>query len=400
MSTYNPVKPGQLISAAFINSVLSSIDQRLSKLEAAGGIGGGAMVITGLLPAGPLHMGDQVTVLGQNFGLPSQVVVTINEARVDAANFLPGSGNSALVFQIPVVQGIPPTGQTVTLMVSNPTSAASYQFTLFPFPTTIPTGAIFATMTGPPQVGNINAGNSYIYAFTVSASTTLSDTYAVTASLDSASKAAGWTVAPVDPVTQQALNQIPIQQGSNAKLQVGVKVTIPGTPVVSAGLVTVTLTSSLNPIGLNGSGTTTVTLNSPPPPPNLISLSIVGVSATGPGGSLPGASFSGNTSITLPHGAISGVVAVNALCPNADSAPGYVCGPSPTGPTFDAAGWAGAVVPTKLTFPTTQANQTVLIQMNLTAIPAGPASTTLHFQVVEKNQTNFIGQISPTISVS
>jgi hypothetical protein len=389
MSNYNPVKPGDLITAAYFNQVLGSFDKRISALESSIGSSSGAMVITGLSPSGPLHMGDQVTVLGQNFGMPSQVTVTIDGATVSGSAFLPGSGNNALIFQIPPVQGVPPQGQLVTLAVTNPTSSATYQFTLLPYTLTIPTGQLFVSMTGPPSVGSITAGNSYIFVFTITSSTSLTDNYTLAASLDSASAAAQWTVATVVPSGAQAgnaLNQVTIQNGQNITTTVGVKVTIPANPVVTSGQITLTVTSQTNPTGLFGSGVSTVTPNAAPPPPNTISITIAAVTA-----SSSGATFTGS-SMTLPHGSTSAVVAVQALCPNAGS---YAY----TGPTFGAAGWAGSVVKPPSPFTTTAANQSVVMQIQITAVPAGPASTTLAFKVNSTTQASVIGQISPSINV-
>jgi len=389
MSSFNPVKPGDLITAAFFNQVLSDFDDRISKLEAASGLPGGKMLITGLSPATTLHMGDQLTVLGQNFGLPSQAVVTIDSARVDGSSFLPGSGNNALIFQIPPVQGVPPEGKVVNLAVSNPTSATPpFPFTLFPFVLTIPTGQLFVNMTAPPAVGSITPNNSYIFVFTITSDTSLPDTYVLNATLDPASSAASWTATPVNPDLGTTITQVQIPAGQKIATRVGVKVTIPAVAGVTTAQVNLTASSALNPAGITNSGSATIKVGAAPPPPNAISINIVGVSATG----LPGATFSGN-SISLPHGATSGVLAVNALCPTADT---Y----NSIDPTFDAAGWAGSVTPSKKEFPTTGANQTVLIQINLTTIPAGPASTTLHFTVKSKTQSNVTGQISPTISVA
>jgi hypothetical protein len=389
MSNFNPVKPGDLITAAYFNQVLGSFDTRISNLEASIGTSG-AIVITGLSPSGPLHMGDTVTVLGQNFGLPSQVIVSIGGVNVSGSSFLPGSGNNALVFQIPSIPDIPPLGQTVIMLVSNSTSAAPpYSFLLLPFALTIPTGQLAISMTGAPSVGSITGGNSYTFVFTITASTSLTDNYNLAVSLDSASQAAGWTVATVNPSGGGALNQVSIPVGQNTTTQVGVTVTIPSTAGVTSAQVTLTVTSVTNPTGLFGSGSTTVTVGSAPPPPNTIPLSNLAATAN-----LSGATVSGTSSITLPHGTTSVVVAVTATPPNAGS---Y----SYTEPTFDDAGWVGNVVkPTTNPFPTTQANQPELIQMQITAVPAGPASTKLHFQVQSTTQASIIGQIAPVISVS
>jgi hypothetical protein len=389
MANFNPVNPGDLITANYFNQIFTAFDKRISALEAAIGSSSGAMVITGLSPSGPLHMGDQVTVLGQNFGLPSQVIVTIDGATVSGTSFLAGSGNNALIFNIPPVQGVPPQGQLVTLAVSNPTSSATYQFILLPYVLTIPTGQLFVSMTGAPGVASITAGNSYIFVFTITSSTSLTDAYTLAASLDSASAAALWTVATVVPSGAQMgnpLNQVTIQNGQNITTTVGVKVTIPATPVVSSAQVTLTVTSKTNPTGLFGSGATSVPASGNPPPPNAISITIAAVTAN-----LAGATFTG-TSITLPHGSTSAVVALQALCPNADS---YAC----TGPTFGAAGWAGSIVKPPSPFTTTAANQSVVIQIQVTGIPAGPASTALGFKVNSTTQATVVGQISPSINV-
>jgi hypothetical protein len=393
MANFNPVKSGDLITASYFNQILGSFDVRISTLEAASGISGGQMVITGLSPSGPLHMGDQLTVMGQNFGLPSQVVVTIDGARVDGSNFLAGSGNNVLIFQIPAVQGVPPQGRLVTLVVSNPTSAAQFPFTLFPFAVTIPTGQLFVNMTSAPAVGTITAGNSYVFIFTVTADTSLADSYSLAASLDASSKAAGWTAVPVDPTSVNTMNQVPIPQGQNTTTQVGVKVTVPAAAAVGAtAQVSLSVTSMLNPVGLNGSGSTSISVGSAPPPPNPIAISAAGASAKdSTGAPLQGASFVGNT-ISLPHGTASAVVAVNVLCPNKDT---YGC--VGNGPTFGA-GWAGNYPPQAQQFPG-NANQTVVVQMNVTTVPAGPASTTMQIQVASKTQSKVTGQFSPTISV-
>ena len=389
MSSFNPVKPGDLITAAFINQVLGAFDDRISALEAASSLPGGKMVITGLSPSGILRMGDQLTVLGQSFGLPSQAVVMIDNSRVDGPSFLPGSGNNALIFQIPVVQGVPPEGKQVNLTVSNPTSATPpFPFTLFPFALTIPTGQLFVNMTAAPPVGTITANNSYIFVFTVTSDTSLGDTYLLAANLDNPSKTAGWTAAPVDADAGTPLNQVQIPAGQKVTTRIGVKVTVPAVPVVASAQVKLSVTSSLNSTGVFNEGSTSINVNAPPPPPNAISINIVGVTATG----LAGAIFSGNSSITLPHGTATAILAVNALCPNIDTYDSIA-------PTFDAGGWAGSVTPTKVEFSTTQQNQTVLIQINITAVPPGPASTTLHFQVKSKTKENILGVVSPTISV-
>ncbi|HEY1902802.1 MAG TPA: hypothetical protein VGG56_10245 [Terracidiphilus sp.] len=390
MANFTPVNPGDLITAAFFNQVLGSFDSRISALEASLGASSGAIVITGLSPAGPLHMGDTLTVLGQNFGMPSEVTVTVGGVAVNGSSFLPGSGNNALVFQIPPVQGIPPQGQLVNLVVSNPNSAAPpYPFTLLPYVLTIPTGQVLVNMTGAPGVGTITAGNSYNFTFTLTSSTSLADVYSLTATLDANSTAAGWSATPVDG-SGNALKQISIAQGQNTTTTVTVSVKVPAEAAAgSTAQVTLTVTSQTNSTGLVGSGSTAVTVGGAPPPVNTIAIAIAGVAATG----LAGATNQGNTSITLPHGATSAVVALSVLVPDTASSAQYTC----TGPSFGAPTWAGSVPGTDSPF-FGQTNS-VLVHVNITAIPAGPSSTTMTLSVQETGKAANFGQITPTINV-
>lgn len=360
MANFNPVKPGDLITADYFNQVLGSFDVRISKLEAASGISSGQMVITGLSPSGPLHMGDQLTVLGQNFGLPSQVVVTLDGASLSGSSFLPGSGNNALVFQIPAVQGVPAQGRLVTLTVSNAISAAQTTFVLFPFQVTIPTGNLVVNLTGSPAVGTIGANNSYLFVFTVAGFTSLTDNYTVTPSLDSASQAAGWTAIPVDPNTpdpHKPLTQVTIPQGQNTKTQIGVLVAIPLAAGVASAQLTLTLTSLLNS-SLFGTGNITITINAAPPPPNKIGLSVTFVQSPG--------SF-GPNGITVPASTASAsttsTVVVSAVIPSdVPEVDAYTT----ADPTFSNTSWVGTVA-TKKHFSV-----------------GGPATVQIAFQVTPK----------------
>ncbi len=394
MSNFNPVNPGDLITAAYFNQVLGSFDSRISALEASIGASGGAITITALSPSGALHMGDTVTVLGQNFGLPAQAVVTVAGVIVSGSSFLPGSGNNALIFQIPPVQGIPAQGQSVQLTVSNPTSSSQpYSFTLLPYALTIPTGQIFVNMTTAPAVNPIPANTSLTFTFTITSSTSLADVYTLTPSLSNATpSSAGWSVEAVDSSGNQ-LSQVSIAQGQNALTTVNVKVTTGAAG--SSAMVTLTVTSSANPTGLTNAGSVTVTVGASAPAPSAIKTAIAGVSAFGPGGAtLAGATFSGVASITLPQGTATAVVALSLLVPDTTSSTQYTCG----GLTFSpASGWAGNVAATDCPFygQTTA----VLVHLNLTTVPSGAATTTMTFNVQESGKATVTGQITPTINV-
>ncbi|HUB31533.1 MAG TPA: hypothetical protein VMA31_00845 [Bryobacteraceae bacterium] len=377
MSNFTPVKPGDLITAAYLNQMFASFDSRISALEAASQ-GGAQIVIQQLLPIGTFYVGNQMHIVGQNFGLPANVVVTIGGVKV--TTFLAGSGNTDLYFDIPAVQGLSLSGTQVTLTIDNGTSPApaSTTFTLFPAPLSSPSGNILITMTTPPSVGTITAGNSYVYGFTVTGFTSLTDNYSVTATLDAASQTAGWTVTPT-------ANSVTIPQGQNTATQVGVKVTIPATAGVTSAQITVTLVSSLKP-GISGSGSTTVTVNSAPPPPNTIGLTLYAAGA--------GTVSADGSSLALPHGTTSVVVIVLASVPDGGANVSY----NVSNLTFDSASWA-SVLQSPANVPVGAPNSTLQLRYQI-SVPSGPSSTNMHASITESGKASVQGQQAFTISVA
>ena len=78
------IQPGDLITSNLMNRIvdkLNSLETRVGLLEAVGPEGE-AVVITGLLPSGPVGLGSELRVTGRNFGLPSANVVTIDNIQV------------------------------------------------------------------------------------------------------------------------------------------------------------------------------------------------------------------------------------------------------------------------------------------------------------------------------
>jgi hypothetical protein len=382
MSNFNPVKPGDLITAAYFNQVLGSFDTRISALEAAT-VGRGQIVIQQLLPIGNFYVGNQMHIVGQNFGLPANVVVTIGGQQV--TTFAAGSGNTDLFFDIPAVQGLSPQGTPVTLSVDNSTSPApaSTTLTLFPVPLTSPSGNILTKMTGPPSVGSVTAGNSYVYVFTITGFTSLTDNYAITATLDSASAAAGWTVVAVD-TGQNTITSVSIPQGQNTTTMVGAKVTIPAVAGVATAQVTLTLASNLKP-GVSGFGSTLITVGAAPPPPNAIGLTIfsVGVGTVSADGS----------SITLPAGTPSVMVIFLASLPDGGAGVTYKVAPL----TFDDTTWTATLL-TPSDFPVGTPNSTAQIRYLINA-PAGTKTTKMHVGVTEDGKPSVQGQQVFNISV-
>src|SRR6266545_5780580 len=117
------VNPGDLIRADMITEVLGlllSLDQRVHVLELTSGAGSG-LFITSIIPAGPVRVGEEMQILGQNFGFS----IGAHRVFIDGIQvfgFKPGSTDQKLVFNIPDIPNVPVSGKAVILSVSNQTA--------------------------------------------------------------------------------------------------------------------------------------------------------------------------------------------------------------------------------------------------------------------------------------
>jgi hypothetical protein len=265
---FNDVLPGELIKSNAWNDVLhtlSSFDDRLSALEAQGVIGGGVS-ITGIFPS-TVHIGDTVTILGRSFGVPSSNSINIDGTSV--TQILAGSNDSQLIVTIPNVQGIPQAGKFVTLSVANPKGSATLTFLLLQGQPTIPTGTLQVNLSpkpvSPPDAV-IAAGKPYIFTFTVTAITSMDETYTVVPTVQP-----GWTAALVDGGGNAIIPaEVQIAKGdppNGTSQDILIQVTSPsGAPNGTASPLTVAVTAKHNPAVTNvGSTPTPITVNSAPP---------------------------------------------------------------------------------------------------------------------------------------
>ena len=139
MSTVpNRVKPGDLITSAYFNTIvdeLADLERRLALLEGSGTgpgpIGGGAVVIDSFAPTTDLRIGQELTIFGRNFGFSSgSQSVFFNSAR--ATVFKTGSSDTKLIIEIPDVPGVTEAGTQVSLTVANFSSTDTRSLTLKP----------------------------------------------------------------------------------------------------------------------------------------------------------------------------------------------------------------------------------------------------------------------------
>ena len=103
-----------------------------------------------------MRPGDTLQLVGNNFGVPSLNTVTIAGATV--ASFTPDSTNTVLKFTVPAITGIPVTGQTATLNLSNPNGFTSATVFLLPSQPALPQGNLYVAMSQTAPVATVTAG--------------------------------------------------------------------------------------------------------------------------------------------------------------------------------------------------------------------------------------------------
>jgi len=242
---FEKVNPGDLISSKFMNQVLDeiqSLEDRVSLLTALGA-GGGPPVLNPL-PPGPWHVGDDITLSGQNFGPLATTVVTIGNATIN--QFESGSSDSILRFTIPTIfaadQGTP-----LLLTVSTPKGSATTSITIFPVQPTMPSGSLLSSLVQSPP-GTLAANQSFIFVFSIVANLNMPETFSVSPSVD-----VGWLAVYVDGSGNPVLpSEVSISGSSSSQpvtVSIPVKVTIPANPGPS-GQLQLTITSKRNPMQL------------------------------------------------------------------------------------------------------------------------------------------------------
>jgi hypothetical protein len=382
------VSPGDLITANFFNAtlaVLADHEARLKKLEGAVSSVGSTPVITQVVPAGGVHPGDTLQLIGNNFGVPSLNAVTIAGATV--ASFTPDSTNTLLKFTVPAIAGIPASGQTATLNLSNPNGFTTATIYLLPSQPAVPQGQLFVAMSKTASVTTVTAGSSpLIFQFEVKGNASQNETYTVTPTVD-----LGWPAALVTASGAAITpSQIPLTLDANGNFDTFfyMSVTVPaGTANAITGKLQVAVASVLNPLGLNNNPVPTLSItvgSAPPPPQNAI---IVGFSDVVNAKSTTNAK--GVTTVTVTAGS-QAAIDLTAVTQTAGSYDVPVPIASP------ATGWtialAHAAAAGDYPFTTTSTSLSAPVRVLLTGA-ADAAAATLTITVVSKSNTSTTGQL-------
>lgn len=276
------VNPGDLVSASLINTLLDavgSLDDRVTALQ--GSSATGAVVITQLIPPGPVQVGQELRILGQNFGFSVGAQrVFIDATPVNA--FKPGSSDQLLIFDIPTtITDVPAGGRPATLKVSNQTTIAQQPITLLSAFTL--QGSLDVIYLGVTPA-TIAAGGQATFQYQLRSRTNLDANYIIQPAVTGPANPLPWNSslkilnASQGPV---ASNTIPLAAGAQAIFYVQIS-TVP-----SDGSTSFTLTVNANATGGNvsgSSGSQNFPVGTPAPQPDTtISLTFSSAQVTGTG---------------------------------------------------------------------------------------------------------------------
>lgn len=177
------VQPGDLITSAWANEVVDEINTLAAMLAALGSppvtppSTSGAPVLTSRTPSGDLHVGDLITLIGQNFSPRHSGLTRVNFGGVQVSDsaFLPGTSDTQLRFSVPSV-----TPGTVTVRVVTPqgTSSNALSVNVLPAVITNPGDVHIDSALDPSNPPTPPAGGTVQLQWSVDSDTILADTYA------------------------------------------------------------------------------------------------------------------------------------------------------------------------------------------------------------------------------
>jgi hypothetical protein len=312
--TIQPPQPGDLISSDFMKKLIDQLvglDQRLAALEGVTPGANGKVHISRIVPA-EVVPGDVIQIIGVNFGLPTENVVTF-----DGGNpVIPTSGNDKLLtVVVPSIDLGNAASKSVTVAVSS--SARGFDsaaITVDAIQTTIPSGKV--TVSPGTIPGNIVAGSDVIFPFTIEARTNLDETYNLSVGLPTVpATQTPWTfvitsdAAGTRTLVPPLLIPKPASGQAATTAQVFVKVTIPLNTPVTSPFVRLDVNSVHNPPPNAGSPsggfTAPFQFNQVSQPPQTIRFAIDTFAGTGVTGNLTMVSFPLPTPTAPPINGIS-----------------------------------------------------------------------------------------------
>jgi len=185
----NHAQPGDVITAEDWNLVVDAINELLQAGQTAG------IKINAAVPTGtaldPFKIGSLVQVVGQNFGFSigqSKVIFQADQTNVTVpqAAMLSGSFDERLMFIMPPIPGITPSGLTMTMRVEN--GVATDNRTVFVMPVVISLiGDVFigsrADVNPNPNPNPVVSTQPAVFAYRLQSGTNIPATYDLSADI-------------------------------------------------------------------------------------------------------------------------------------------------------------------------------------------------------------------------
>lgn len=275
---FQRVFAGDLITTEYMNRLLDALDAldgRLGQLE-RGQPATQNVKITSITPVGLRMVGDILHVQGINFIQP----IDFNKVYlrgVPVQRFTSGSTERELVFEIPDIPNLSPSGEAITLTVSNGATTDSANVLVRPQPI-MTRGRIESSYVTAPVIQanppNITPG-TLIFGFKVKAFVDRSSTFKLSPTMSDAGWSAELLEDTADVRRSTDLIDIPADTtGAGVARDVRVRVTVPSLP---SGKSTLTLTVNDTTAGTlvtPGAGSVTLTIGAPVPAPLDFRLSL------------------------------------------------------------------------------------------------------------------------------
>lgn len=127
-----PIQPGDLIRADLMNQILTTLallDGRLTALEVVGPPS--SVLITNVIPNGPVRIGEQIEVVGRNFAFTTGGLrLFLDGIRI--LDVLNGTSDERLIFGVPIIPNVTDAGKAVLLSVSNQTTTENRTVIVLP----------------------------------------------------------------------------------------------------------------------------------------------------------------------------------------------------------------------------------------------------------------------------
>lgn len=131
----NRVYPGDLITAELMNKIMRAIenlDERVTILE-SGVVDEDSVVITELIPPGPIKVLEELKILGRNFKFSLGAHrVFFNNTAVNT--YKPNSSDTMLIVDVPEIPNLHEGGNWITVTVRNGISSDSRKIKVLPLP--------------------------------------------------------------------------------------------------------------------------------------------------------------------------------------------------------------------------------------------------------------------------